>query len=458
MHPTNFDHRKSKFVIKPKGANMAVIQRDRYLRQLMSKRENGRVKIITGTRRCGKSFLLFNLYKKALVQEGVDDRRIIEIALDRKEFERLRDPNALYEYVRERTTNAAMHYVFIDEIQLSYKVKRDDVDESRVAPEDRDLLYVTFYDVLNDLMAQPNLDVYVTGSNSKMLSSDIVTNFRDRGCEIRVNPLTFSEYHAWSNGEKADDWETYLIYGGMPYAVLEPDDREREKYLSGLFDTVYTADIVERYGIENRLVLDALIDALSSAVGSLTNPTKLANTLNSVAHAGTTSKTVKRYLDALADAFLFRKAARFDVKGKRYFDYPMKYYATDVGLRNARLNFRQIEETHLMENVLYSELLARGFAVDVGAVKYVDDAGGVKGATMHEIDFVVNMGANRAYIQSALSIEAEEKRRQEIGPLLNSGDFFRKIVVTGGSRRPTYDENGIMYVGIIPFLLDESIL
>lgn len=437
---------------------MSTIKRDRYLRKLVAKQGNGRVKIVTGIRRCGKSYLVFNLFKSYLLEHGVDAGHIIEVALDQKRFERLRNPNELYGYVMSHVRDGEPHYVLIDEIQLSYRVKREGVDESRVAPEDRDLLYVTFYDVLNDLMARPNLDVYVTGSNSKMLSSDLVTNFRDRGTEIRVNPLSFAEFHEWANGEKADDWEQYLVYGGMPAAVLEPDDHERERYLAGLFDKVYKADIVERYGIANEYVLDALIDALSSAVGSLTNPTKLANALNSVAHAGTSDKTVKKYLDALEDAFLFRKAARFDVKGKKYFEYPMKYYATDVGLRNARLNFRQVEETHLMENILYNELVARGYSVDVGAVSFADRKAAKRGASMHEIDFVLNMGASRLYIQSALSVEDEGKRAQEIAPLLKSGDFFRKIVVTGGSRKPTYDENGIMYVGVIPFLLEEDLI
>lgn len=436
---------------------MDVINRDRYLARLIKHMHNGRVKIITGIRRCGKSFLLFNLFKHYLVEQGIEDSHVIEVALDRREFARLRNPNELYSYIMQHVGSTGRFYVFIDEIQLSYKVKRD-IDESIVAPEDRDLLYVTFYDVLNDLMANPQLDVYVTGSNSRMLSSDIVTNFRDRGTEITVEPLSFAEFHAWSGGEKVDDWNRYLVYGGMPAAVVEPDDRERERYLSGLFDRVYRADIIERYGIANPYVLDHLVDALSSSVGSLTNPTKLANTLNTVAHAKTTDKTVKKYLDALIDAFLFRKALRYDVKGKKYFEYPAKYYATDVGLRNARLNFRQVEETHLMENVLYNELIRRGYSVDVGAVEFADAENGKKGSSMHEIDFVLNMGANRLYIQSALSVEDESKRKQEIAPLMKSGDFFRKIVVTGGSRLPVMDENGITYVGIVPFLLDESLI
>jgi len=306
---------------------------------------------------------------------------------------------------------------------------------------------------LNDLMVRENLDIYVTGSNSRMLSKDVATNFRDRGTEIHLYPLNFSEYYAVSGMEKADAWEEYIVYGGMPLAVLERDERERAAYLAGLFEKLYVADIVERYGAEDAYVGN-LIDVLASSVGSLTNPSKLANTLNSVNHAGTTDKTVKKYLDALEDAFIFEKAQRYDVKGKRYFDSPMKYYATDVGLRNARLNFRQIEQTHLMENVLYNELLLRGYSVDVGMVRFAETVEGKKSERQHEIDFVVNDGSKRVYIQSAFSIADEAKRRQETLPLLRSGDFFKKIVVTAGSTKPHMDDDGILYAGIIPFLLD----
>ena len=437
---------------------MSIIDRSLYLERLWKCRWNGRVKIITGIRRCGKSFLLSNLFKARLLEEGTDGAHIIEVALDRKEHENLRNPNKLYDYVLSRISNHGRYYVFIDEIQLSYKVLRGDIDLSTIAPEDRELAYTTFYDVLNDLASRDNLDVYVTGSNSRMLSSDIVTNFRDRGTEIRIAPLTFGEFHRFKGGEKADDWSEYLIYGGMPVSTLEPDRATREAYLAGLFEKVYKADVVERYGIENEYVLDMLMDALASSVGSLTNPTKLSNTLNSEAHANTTDATVKKYLDALEDAFLFAKAQRWDVKGKRYFNYPMKYYASDLGIRNARLNFRQIEETHLMENAIYNELVVRGCSVDVGAVRFAQTRGGKKTDAMHEIDFVVNRGSDKLYIQSALSVDGPAKREQEVTPLLKSGDFFRKIVVAGGSALPHVDENGITYVGVIPFLLDETII
>ena len=434
---------------------MPEIKRELYVDRLLSKRWNGKVKIITGIRRCGKSYLLSHLFKDRLLAEGVPADHILEIALDRKEHADLRDPNRLYAWVLEHLTDGAPTYLFIDEIQLSYKVRREGVDETRIAPEDRELAYISFYDVLNDLMTRPNLDIYVTGSNSRMLSRDIATNFRDRGTELRMFPLSFAEYYAMSGLEKADAWAEYVIWGGMPLAVLEKDEAERARYLSGLFEKVYVADVVERYGVEDGY-LESLIDVVASAVGSLTNPSKLANTLNSVNHAGTTDKTVKKYLDALEDAFIFEKARRYDVKGKAYLDSPVKYYATDVGLRNARLGFRQIEETHLMENILYNELIRRGYAVDVGTVRYAETRDGKKTEKQHEIDFVVNLGTKKVYIQSAFRIDDEEKRRQEVLPLLKSGDFFKKIVVTSGSARPHMDDNGIQYEGIIPFLLDEN--
>lgn len=436
---------------------MRTIERNLYLERLVSKMHNGKVKIITGIRRCGKSYLLSHIFKDYLAAQDVDAGHIIEIALDRKEFEKLRDPNKLYEYVISRINSSEEFYLFIDEIQLSYKVKRQDVDESIIAEEDRELIYTTFYDILNDLMAKPNLDIYVTGSNSRMLSKDIATNFRDRGSEIRMFPLSFAEYYAASGLEKADAWAEYIVYGGMPLAVLETDENERAQYLSSLFERVYVADVAERYGIQNTYI-ENLIDVVASSIGSLTNPSKLANTLNSINHAGTTDKTVKKYLDALEDAFIFEKAKRFDVKGKAYLDSPLKYYATDVGLRNARLGFRQIEETHLMENILFNELILRGYNVDVGTVRYAETKDGIKVERQHEIDFVVNMGMKKVYVQSAFRIEDPDKKKQEITPLLKSGDFFKKMVVTAGNGKAHMDENGILYVGIIPFLLDRNSL
>ncbi len=433
-----------------------IINRERPLNRLVDMMHNGRIKIITGIRRCGKSFLLSRLFKEHLRQQGVRENQIIEVALDKKQYEAMRNPNTLYQYVVDKIEGQdKQFYLFIDEIQLSYKVKHSDVDESQVPVEDRELLYTTFYDILNDLMTRRNLDIYVTGGNSKMLSKDVATNFRDRGIEIRLHPFSFAEFYSISDMEKADAWAEYLVYGGMPLAVLEKNPREREAYLSSLFERVYVADIVERYQVAESYV-DDLLDVLSSNIGSLTNPSRLANTLNSVRRAGTTDKTVKKYLDALEDAFLFTKVRRYDVKGKAYFDSPAKYYAEDVGLRNARLNFRQIEETHLMENILFNELVLHGFAVDVGSVRFAKTVDGqLLSERWHEIDFVVNSGSQKVYIQSAFSINDAEKHQQEILPLLKSGDSFRKLVVTDGNRKMHMDENGIGYVGIIPFLLEE---
>lgn len=433
-----------------------IIRRDRYIRELLSKRWNGKVKIITGIRRCGKSFLLSTLYKEHLKEEGVTEECFVEIALDRKADVKYRNPNELYEYVLSRTKDAdKKYYVFIDEIQLSYKVKNEDVDESTVPEEDWEMLYITFYDILNDLMSRSNLDIYVTGSNSKMLSKDIVTNFRDRGSEIKVFPLSFGEYYPVAGLEKADALEEYLMYGGMPLAVTEKDESEKRKYLAGLYRNVYIKDIVERYHLKDDEVLDALIDTLSSAVGSLTNPHNLANVAGTLMKRSTSDHTIKNYLDYLEDAFLFVSAKRYDIKGKRYFDNTQKYYSMDLGLRNAKLNFRQQEKSHLMENMIYLELIRRGYSVDVGVVVVTRVKDGKKQQSQYEIDFIVNTGNEKVYIQSALNVDSKEKQNQETFSLKNSGDFFRKIVVVDGNMKPWTDENGIMYIGVIPFLLQE---
>jgi uncharacterized protein len=437
---------------------MAVIKRDSYVERLMSKRRNGRVKIVTGIRRCGKSFILTKLFKERLLAEGVPEDHFIEVALDSKENEALRNPNLLYDHILARVRDDVLYYVFIDEIQLSYRVKRSEVDEKSVAPEDRDLLYTTFYDILNDLVKRGNLDIYVSGSNSRMLSSDIVTNFRDRGTEIRIQPLSFSEYHAFKQGDKGDDWADYLLWGGMPLAVVEEDEQERRRYLSGLFETVYRTDIIERYNIRNGHVLDALVDELSSSVGSLTNPARLTAAINGRIHDHTTEATVSKYLDALKDAFLFSKAKRWDVKGKRYFEFPSKWYAADLGLRNARLGFRQFERNHLMENAIYNELICRGYSVDVGAVRMYQNKDGKKTQSMAEIDFVVNLGNRKIYIQSALTVDDPAKRAQATKSLMKSGDFNQKIVIVDGNQRPWFDDNGIEYIGVIPFMLEPDLL
>ena len=415
-----------------------IIDRNEYIAQLFAKRWNGKVKIVTGLRRSGKSFLLFTLFKNRLIEEGAQKEDFVEVALDRKSDIKYRNPNLLYDYIMEQTKDMGRkYYVLIDEIQLSYKIKNEHIDESSVPEEDRDMLYITFYDILNDLMARPNLDVYVTGSNSKMLSHDIVTNFRDRGSEIKVYPLSFAEYLSVSRMEKADALEEYLMYGGMPLTVLEPDEKEKRKYLQGLFSNVYIKDIVERYNLKDDNILSALVDALSSSVGSLTNPNKLANTAGSLMGKLPSHTTIKNYLD--------------------YLDKILKYYATDLGLRNARLNFRQQERSHLMENMIYNDLIRRGYSVDVGIVELTRVIDGKRKLSQYEIDFVVNAGNNKVYIQSALNVDTPEKKAQETFSLRNTGDFFRKIVVLDGSRKLWSDEDGVMYVGVIPFLLEDVV-
>ena len=435
-----------------------VIERNEYINKLMSKRWNGKIKIITGIRRCGKSFLLNTLFKQKLIEENAGEVNFVEIALDRKSHLKYRNPNLLYEYVIKQTKDKSKkYYVMIDEIQLSYKVKNEDIDESVVPEEDQDMLYTTFYDVLNDLMSHHNLDIYVTGSNSKMLSKDIVTNFRDRGSEIRVYPLSFDEYLSYSDLDKADAFEQYLMYGGMPLAVLEEDENEKRKYLQGLFHNVYIKDIVERYKLKDDAVLSALVDALSSSVGSLTNPHKLACTAATLLDKSTSDHTIKNYLDYLEDAFLFKSAKRYDVKGRKYFSSIQKYYSIDLGLRNARLNFRQQERSHLMENMLYNEIIRRGYSVDVGVVEVERMVDGKRKQGQYEIDFVVNVGNEKVYIQSALNVDTPEKKDQETFSLHNTADFFRKFVVLDGNQKMWTDDDGVIYVGVIPFLLNDYI-
>jgi len=436
-----------------------IIERPNYVDLLMRKRWNGKVKIITGIRRSGKSFLLNTLFKQRLLDEdGVEERQFVEIALDRKSDMKYRNPNVLYEYVIERTKDeGCKYYVMVDEIQLSFKAKNEYFDENMVADEDKDMLYTTFYDVLNDLMARKNLDIYVTGSNSKMLSKDIVTNFRDRGSEIRVYPLSFAEYLNFSGLEKADALEQYLMYGGMPLSVLENDEREKRKYLQGLFKNVYLKDIVERHHLKDDVVLGALVDALASSVGSLTNPHKLSCTAATLLDKTTSDHTVKKYLDYLVDSFLFDCAKRWNVKGRKYFDTIQKYYAVDMGLRNAKLNFRQQERSHLMENMLYNELIRRGYSVDVGVVEVEHMVDGKRKQSQYEIDFVINIGNEKVYVQSALNVDTKEKKVQETFSLHNTGDFFRKIVVLDGNQKLWVDEDGVMYVGVIPFVLGNYI-
>jgi len=417
------------------------------------------VKIITGIRRCGKSFLLSTLYRQFLIDEGINEGNIITIDLEKKGQAKYRNPLLLFDYIVARTSNQSeRYYIFIDEIQLSAKAKDPDIDESTVADDDIELMYVTFYDVLNDLRDRRNLDIYVTGSNSKMLSKDIVTNFRDRGSEIQVYPLSFAEYYSYSGLEKPDALEQYKKYGGMPLSVTEPDEKEKRKYLRELHKRVYYKDIVERYGLKDDSVLDALVDSLYSSVGSLTNIHNISNAAATLMNRSTSDHTVKAHIDHLEDAYLIQHAQRYDVKGKRYFDYPMKYYAMDVGLRNAKLNFRQQDEGHILENIIYNELIRRGYFVDVGMVQVTRTVDGKRVESQHEIDFIVNTGSGKVYIQSAMQIDDEDKKRQETMSLRNTMDSFRKIVVLGGNQMLWTDEEGISYVGVIPFLLDENSL
>ena len=426
------------------------INRQTYVEKLVKHKHNGLVKVVTGLRRCGKSYLLFNLFKRHLLSDGVKAEHIVEVALDDDSFERQRDPRELSAYIRKRVgRRRGKTYVLIDEIQMCEEVPSS-VPGSKAT--------ISFYDVLNGLMKLPGVDIYVTGSNSQMLSKDVATNFRDRGFEIRLHPLSFAEYVEATGKDAPTAFEEYITWGGMPLAVLEEDDDERSRYLKGLFERVYVKDICERHGIRDDYVLNRVVDAVSSSVGSLTNPHKLVNTLRSVLNVKTNDHVLNGYLGYLCDAFLFSKVLRYDVKGKSYFDTPYKYFAEDVGLRNARLNFRQVEEDHLMENVIYNELSIRGYNVDVGVVPIASRTGGRQSIRQHEIDFVVNLGSKKLYIQSAFSVESAEKRNQETLSLRKSGDFFRKIVVVGGMKRLTRDESGIEYVGVIPFLLNPALM
>lgn len=428
-----------------------VIKRDRYLNKLISKKENGFIKVITGIRRCGKSFLLFKLYHEYLNEIGISDANIIELALDEIANARYRNPMELDAFIREQVADKSQkYYVFIDEIQKVSQIQNPYVEDETAE--------LGFVDVLLGLMKLQNLDLYVTGSNSRMLSSDILTEFRDRGDEIRVNPLTYGEFYAAFEGEKRYAWREYYTYGGMPLVLSKKTHEEKSKYLKDLFTKTYLTDVLEHNRILNeRMVLEDLMNVVSSAVGSLTNPTKLASTFQSVKQISINPNTIGKYLDFFIDAFLLCKAFRYDIKGKRYLDTPLKYYFTDVGLRNARLNFRQQEENHIMENVIFNELRVREFDVDVGVVEYNrQEKDGRKTRAQLEVDFVANKGSKRYYIQSALSVDSEEKRAQEINSLLRVADSFKKIVIVKDDMIPWHDDNGILYLGIEQFLLEEN--
>lgn len=427
-----------------------MIERKQYLDQLISKKENGMIKVITGIRRCGKSYLLFEIYHQYLNSIGVDEDHIIELALDDDENIKYRNPLELGEYIRSLLVDKdKMYYIFLDEIQKVKTIKNPYLDDENET--------VGFVDVLLGLMKKKNADVYVTGSNSKMLSSDILTEFRGRGDEIRVHPLSFSEFYSAYTGDKRDAWREYYTYGGMPYLCSLNDHRAKAGYLSGLFENIYLSDILERHSIRDKSVLDDILDVVSSSVGSLTNPGKLADTFASVKQMKISADSVSRYLDYFIDAFMLSKAQRYDIKGRKYIGSPQKYYYSDIGLRNVRLNFRQTEENHIMENILYNELILRGFTVDVGVVEYnYKDAEGKSKKTNLEVDFVITDGSRKYYIQSALTVGEEEKRLQEVRPYTRIPDSFKKIVVVKDNIIPWHDENGVLYIGIEEFLLDDS--
>ena len=427
------------------------IKRDSYLEQLISYRFDGLVKVITGIRRCGKSYLLKNIYRDYLIENGVKEEQIITIELDLAKDIKYRNPLILSSYVREKVEKSKdEYYLFVDEIQMSDEVAN---------PYNPDGKKITFYDALNDLRGLSNLDVYVTGSNSKMLSSDILTEFRGRSDEIRVHPLSFAEYYSAVGGDKNEAFDEYAFYGGMPLILSRPNDTAKMNYLKSLFSEVYIKDIVERKRIERQDVLEQVLDLLCSSVGSLTNPTKIANTLKSKQEGGVSANTIRAYIGHLEDAFLFSESKRYDVKGKSYFDSPNKYYCEDIGLRNARIGFRQQEMTHIMENILYNELNIRQFSVDVGVVyARTLNENGNSIRVPREIDFVVNSGGKRTYIQSAYAMPADEKAEVELRPFTLTGDSFPKIVVRKDIGKRWYDDNGILNINVIDFLLDKELI
>lgn len=428
-----------------------MIERNEYLQKIISKQNNGMIKIITGIRRCGKSYLLFTIYRDYLLENGVEINHIISLALDEIGNQKYRNPNELDKYVRNSIINdGKTNYVFIDEIQYVKDVDNPYVEGSKVG----------FIDVLLGLMKIPNVDVYVTGSNSKMLSSDIVTEFRGRGDEIRVHPLSFKEFYESYEGDKHKAWNEYSLYGGMPFLSAIKTHEGKGDYLKNLLEKVYISDIIERNNLKkDSAFIGELLDILASSTGSLTSPTKLSKTYKSFTNESVSINTVLSHMSCFEDSFLISKAYRYDIKGKEYIDSPLKYYFEDVGLRNARINFRQNEPTHIMENVIYNELIIRGFSVDVGIVEvnYKDEEKKSK-RKQYEIDFVCNKGNNRYYIQSAYALENQEKIDQETRGLNRINDSFKKIVIVKDCYTPWHDENGILYIGLEDFLLNKDSL
>ena len=413
------------------------IKRNRYLNMLISKKHNGLIKVITGMRRCGKSYLLFTLFKEHLLSDGIDEDHIIEIAFDAFENKKYRNPDVLYPYLKEQIKDDAMYYVLLDEVQLLGE----------------------FESILNSLIRMKNVDVYVIGSNARFLSKDVITEFRGRGDEVHMYPLSFAEFMSVYPGTKQDGWNEYMLYGGIPLVLEFTMPDQKIAFLKSLFEETYISDIVGRHNIRNKAELEELLNILSSAIGSLTNPQKLSATFQTVKKKKISNSTIKRYIDYLCDSFLIDSAIRYDVKGKKYIDTPVKYYFTDMGLRNARLNFRQIEETHSMENIIFNELKMRGFNVDVGVImQYETNEKGTNIRKQLEIDFVCNQGSKRYYIQSAYAIPDQAKMEQEQRSLMLTGDFFKRMIITKDTPAPYYNESGVLIMNVYDFLLNENSL
>lgn len=428
-----------------------MIDRPEYLQKIISKKENGMIKVITGIRRSGKSFLLTDIYIPWLIKNGVNPNNIIHLSLEEARNAQYRNPLFLAEYIRNKVSdNDSMHYVFLDEIQKVDTIKNPFVDNKKSK--------IGFVDVLLEIMKINNVDLYVTGSNSHMLSSDILSDFRGRGDEIKMRPLTYKEFYNAYLGDKRYAWREYFTYGGLPVVAKLKNHEEKSKYLKDLFENTYIKDILERHDVRNEDgVLSTLLNILSSSVGSLTNPTNIANTFLTIEKLKISPNSITKYMEYFIDAYILHKAERFDIKGRKYIGSQSKFYFADVGLRNARLNFRQTEENHIMENIIYNELLVRGFDVDVGIVEYNHKKDGKSLKSWLEIDFIANNGNNKYYIQSALTISEETKRQQEINSLKRTGDSFKKIVVVKDSFIPWVDENGIYYIGIEDFLLSQNL-
>ncbi|MDE6352242.1 MAG: ATP-binding protein [Muribaculaceae bacterium] len=414
-----------------------IVARDRYLKKLIAKKHNGKIKIVTGIRRCGKSFLLSTIFTNWLKDNGVDSEHIIHINLEDRRNKELRNPDILLNYIDSKLSDNKMHYVMIDEIQL--------------VPE--------FEDVLNSYLDMPNVDVYVTGSNARLLSKQVRTEFAGRGEEVKLYPFSFKEFLSTSELDQNSALRDYMIYGGLPQVVLKDTHEEKVELLTALFENTYVNDIVHRYKLRNTEPLNELLDILASSIGGLTNATKLANTFVSVKHENISRNTIVNYLDYICDSFLMEKASRYDIKGKRYIESPYKYYFSDCGLRNVRLNFRQIEYTHLLENIIYNELLIRGFSVDVGVVPKVQrNEEGKISRQYYEVDFVCNQGSKRYYIQAAYRMSDENKIKQEEKSLINIDDSFKKIIILGEYTPVLHNEAGIMSISIYDFLLNENSL